>query len=240
MAYDWQWANDFLSRGRKKYERPLYDRGLRIFKTNKWDADSDINVAYPWISQTPFVTYHKDGTTTIKAPSFPHGWSSLRGYSTRFTIQRYAGISVMQRNFKFYLQEYDAPLTAPKIQGCRTCSQSGLVDGWCWSPTCYEGKLDGNGKMYCETHPEANYIGQMHQYRWHKMECKHGLTDGHPVTKDIVCGTCQGTKKYDYGSKPERTQWDGTPLKLRDGKIIKSAATILERMIADNVEFVIG
>jgi len=45
---------------------------------------------------------------------------------------------------------------------------------------------------------------------------------------------------YDYGSKPERMLWDGTPLRVRDGKVVKSAASQLERMIADNVEIVIG
>jgi len=240
MFYDWDWADRFLKGGRKKYERPLYDRGLRIWKTNKWDADSDINVGYTWNGTTPYVTYHKDGTTTIQGFTYAHGWSALRGYSTRFTIQRYAGITVLQRNFKFYLQEDDAPLSPPKIQGCRTCAQSGLVDGWCWSRTCYDGKLNADGKMYCDTHPEANYIGQLHQYRWHSVPCPHGLSDGHPVTKELVCSTCKGSKKYDYGSKPERMLWNGSPLRLRDGKVIKSAASQLERMIADNVEFVIG
>lgn len=240
MYYNWQWADDFLKGGRKKYERPLYDRGLRIFKTNKWDSESDIAISWSWTKATPFVVYHKDGTTTISAPTFPHGWSALRGYSNRFTIYRYAGIQVLQRNYKFYLQEDNAPLSPPKIQGCRTCSQSGLVDGWCFSHTCYNGKQGEDGRMHCETHPEANYIGQLHQYRWHTVPCPHGQSDGHPVKKGIVCGTCGGAKKYDYGSKPERMLWDGTPLKLRDGVIIKSAASQLERMIADNVEFVIG
>ena len=236
MFYDWDWADTFLKAGRKKYERPLYDRGLRIWKTNKWDADSDISIGYRWNLSNPYVTFHKDGTTTISAEQYANGFSSLRGYSTRFTMLRYAGISVVQRNYKFYLIENDAPLTPPKIQGCRTCSRSGLVDGWCYSGSCYDGELNDNGRMHCPTHPDATYIGQLHQYRWHSMECKHGKTDGHQVTKELLCPTCEGAAVYDYGSKPERTQWAGTPLRLRDGKIIKSAATLLERMVADYVE----
>lgn len=236
MIRDWNWADDFLKGGRKKYDRPLYDRSLRLYKTNKWDADSDINVSYPWMLQTPFVTYHKNGTTTISAPTFPHGWSALRGYSTRFTIQRYAGIKVIQRNFKFYLEEEDAPLSPPKIQGCRNCSQTGLVDGWCSSTHCYDGVLGEDGLMQCPTHPDATYIGKLYQYQWHYMLCPHGNSQGHPVVKELPCYSCGGAKKRDYGSKPERTQWTGTPLRLRDGKIIKSAATLLERMVADYVE----
>jgi hypothetical protein len=240
MHYDWAWADSYLKGGRKKHERPLYDRGLRIWKNNKWDADSDIHVGLPWMKASPYITYHKDGTTTISAPTFPHGWSALRGYSTRFSIQRYGGITVLQRNYKFYLQEFEPQLSPPKIQGCRTCAQSGLVDGWCFARHCYNGSKGEDGRMQCEEHPDAQYIGINHQYRWHSVPCPHGLADGHEVKKGIVCGTCQGAKKYDYGSKPERLQWDGTPLKLRDGVIIKSAASKLERMIADNVEFVIG
>jgi hypothetical protein len=236
MVRDWNWANDFLNGGRKKHERPLYDRSLRLWKTNKWDADSNINVGYPWMTQTPFVIYHKDGTTTIQGATYPHGWSALRGYSTRFTIQRYAGIKVIQRDFKFYLIEHNGIVTPPKIQGCRTCSQSGLVDGWCYSRNCYNGSPGADGRMHCEEHPDATYIGINHQYSWHSVQCTHGLYDGHEIKKGMVCTTCQGARKYDYGSKPERTQWTGTPLRLRDGKIIKSAATLLERMVADYVE----
>ena len=236
MVRDWDWADTFLKAGRKKYERPLYDRGLRIWKTSKWDPDSDINIGFPWNLSNPLVTYHKNGTTTIQSATYPHGWNAMRGYSARFTINRYAGIKVLQRNFNFYLEEYDAPLSAPKIQGCRTCSQSGLVDGWCYSSPCWQGVKGADGKMSCDIHPESTYIGKVWQYGWHYMECKHGRTDGHDVKKELVCSTCNGSKKHDYGSKPERTQWSGTPLRLREGKIIKSAATLLERMVADYVE----
>jgi hypothetical protein len=231
MIPDWNWADDFLKGGRKKYERPLYDRSLRLYKTNKWDPDSDINVGYAWMLSTPFVKYHKDGTTTIQAATFPHGWSALRGYNTRFTINRYAGIKVLQRNFNFYLEEHDALLSPPKIQGCRMCKQSGLVDSWCSPNTCWNGR--NSNDRTCPEHPDAVLrIGS----GWHDLPCEHGDTKGHTVTKGQECYSCGGTKKRDYGSKPERTQWTGTPLRLREGKIIKSAATLLERMVADYVE----
>lgn len=236
MAYDWDWADNFLKGGRKKYERPLYDRGLRIWKTNRWVANSDISIGYRWNMSDPFVTYHKDGTTTIAAQQYSNGFSSLRGYSTRFTMVRYANIQVFQRNYKFYLEEYDAPLSPVKIQGCRNCSRTGLVDGWCSASHCYLGEKGENGKMSCEKHPEANYIGQVWQYNWHRVPCPHGNNDGHKVTRELLCHSCNGVGMRDYGSKPERTQWTGTPLRLRDGKIIKSAATLLERMVADYVE----
>lgn len=240
MAYDWQWANDFLSRGRKKYERPLYDRGLRIWKTNKWDVNSDINVGWKYSrSSTTFITYHKDGTITIQGNQQPThwggSWTPLRSQSTRLTIHRYAGIRVLQRNFKFYLEEDDAPLTPAKIQGCRKCKQSGRLDSWCYPSTCWDS--NNADKKQCPTHPDAVLrLGSS----WHYVPCEHGETDGHTVINGQQCYSCGGTTKRDYGSKPERMLWTGTPLRLRDGKVIKSAASQLERMIADNVEFVIS
>ena len=241
MIRNWDEASNYLSRGRKKYVRPLYDRGLRIWKENRWDADSPISLGWMFSGNTnTFVTYYKDGTTSISGSNQTTHWGGhwypLRSQSVRLTIQRYAGIMVFQRNFKFFLQEEDATLSAPKIQGCRKCSQSGLVDGWCYATTCYDGEQGQDGRMYCNTHPDAVFIGQQYQYRWHRTPCQHGLEDHHEVKKSIVCGSCNGTKKRDYGSKPERTVWDGSPLRLRDGKLIKAAASLLERMVADYAE----
>jgi hypothetical protein len=231
MALDWNWADAFLKGGRKKYERPLYDRSLRIWKTNKWDADSDINIGWDYnSSSSTFVTYHKNGTTTIQGRQ-QHGWNQLRSQSVRLTIFRYAGIKVLQRNYNIYLEEDNAPLSPVKMQGCRTCKQSGLLDSWCYPSTCWEGRNADNN--ICPTHPDAVL---RRGSGWHYIPCEHNDTMGHPVPKGQTCYSCGGATKRDYGSKPERTQWDGSPLRLRDGKIIKSAATLLERMVADYVE----
>jgi hypothetical protein len=244
MVLDWQWGNTFLNGGRKKYERPLYDRGLRIWRDNKWSPDSDIHVGWRFNGNQSFVTYHKDGSTTIQGnpqnTTGWYGWTPLRSQSVRLTINRYAGIKVFQRNYKFYLQEPDAPISAPKIQGCRMCKQSGLVDGWCSSSTCWSGDFypinDEETVFACSKHPDAEPPFPMSFYRYHKIPCEHGSLDSHTTPKTNQCYYCSGSGKRDYGSKPERTQWDGTPLRLRDGKIIRSAATLLERMVADYAE----
>ena len=231
--YNWQWSSDFLAGGRKKHERPLYDRGLRIWKLNKWDADSDIAIGWKYSGNSnPFVIHHKDGTTTIQTNKFPSGWNALNNYSTRLTIMRYAGVKdLFQRNFKFYIVEDDAGITPPKIQGCRQCKQTGLQDVWCYPQNCWSSVEQADGTYDCAEHP-----GQGTR-RWHSVACEHGFTqNGHMIKDGTTCYYCQGTKKRDYGSKLERTQWDGTPLRLRDGKIIKSAANLLERMVADYVQ----
>jgi len=77
MIPDWNWGSTFLSGGRKKYERPLYDRGLRIWKENKWDADSPINIGWHFGGGTSkFVTFHKDGTTVISGIDTVTHWGS--------------------------------------------------------------------------------------------------------------------------------------------------------------------
>jgi hypothetical protein len=240
MSWSWQGARDFLSGGRKKYERPLYDRSLRIWKENKWDADSPISIGWKYSGNVnKFVTYHKDGTTVIEGgvqnSNWGSTWNVLRSQSVRLTIHRYAGISVSQRNFKFYLQEDDAPLSPPKIQGCRQCKQTGLVDSWC-SPTYCWGLQTIQNKAVCLTHPDTEIDNISARYGRHMIPCPHNQDMGHTVPRGQTCYACNGTRKRDYGSKPERTQWDGTPIRLRDGKIIKSAASLLERMVADYVE----
>jgi hypothetical protein len=240
MALDWQWASDYLSHGRKKYIRPLYDRGLYIWKENKWDPDSNIHVGWTYSGITQrFVTYHKNSTTTIQALSpYPNSsYSPLRSYSTRFTIVRYAGLhSLIQKDFKFYIIESDPTQTPPKIQGCRKCKQSGLIDKWCGVTTCWNVNHREDGTPYCEKHPDL-VISQLSPYhRWHYISCEHGVQDGHTIPKGQECHYCNGTGKRDYGSKLERTLWDGSPLRIKDGKIIKSSASLLERMIADYVE----
>jgi len=237
VYYNWQWANTFLAGGRKKHTRPLYDRGLRIWKLNKWDADSDIAIG--WASwATPLVTYHKDGTTTIQSGvQSSHAWNPLNNYSTRFTIMRYAGIqNLYRRNFKFYIIESEAGLTPPKIQGCRQCKQTGLQDVYCYPQHCWQTITNSDGVTTCTAHPEIDPAIFTGYTRWHMLPCSHGNLDSHTVKNGATCYYCQGTKKRDYGSKLERTQWDGTPLRLRDGKLIKSAATLLERMVADYVQ----
>jgi hypothetical protein len=226
--WNYDLAKDYLAGGRKKHDRPLYDRGLRLWKINKWSPTSDITIGWPGYGDG-YITYHNDGTTTLNcSPKQAHWggtWSPLRSYSTRFTIQRYTGITIVQRNFNFYIEEVNGGYTPPKIQGCRQCKQTGLVDKYCYPSTCYAGYAAGQ----CPDHPDATGI-------WHHVPCEHGNTDGHTIPRGQTCYFCGGTKKRDYGSKPIRIQWDGSPLKVKDGKIVRVEPSALERMLANYVQ----
>ena len=50
------------------------------------------------------------------------------------------------------------------------------------------------------------------------------------------CYYCGGTGKRDYGSKLISLQWDGFPVRLREGKVIKQEPTELEKRIANYVK----
>ena len=225
----------------------MYDRGLRIWKERAWDPDSDLTIGWKYSGTIrPFVTYHKDGTTTIQADSTPsqggwYGWTPLRSQSVRLTIVRYSGItSLYQRNYKHYIVDKNYDVSPSKIQGCRMCRQSGKVDSWCSPTTCWSGGFneprneEGNLTFSCPDHTDASVVNPWARY--HYVPCEHGEKQGHTVPKGQTCYGCSGTGKRDYGNKPIPLMWDGSPLRLRDGNVIKEPATLLERMIANYVQ----
>jgi hypothetical protein len=229
---EWQ---GYLASGRKKYERTLYDRGYRIQYENKFNKSSDIQIVMPWVNNYPLITIHPDNTQTIQSPGtvtthWGGSWNPLRSYSVRFTIYKYTGIEVVQRNYEYKLYEQDAKLTPSKIQGCRMCSQIGMVDGYCNTPSCWNGDMI-DGKYVCPDHPEAI---QTNLYsRWHPLPCEHGLTGrGHATKRTQQCYSCNGTGKRDYGNKRVSVSWDGSPIRIREGNIYKQPLTDLERIVA--------
>jgi len=219
---DYATASVYLSEGRKKYERPLYMRGLRLIKTG-----TDIHVLDKWAQFSP-VTYHADGTVTIQGPTNSLGWNSLRSQTVRYNILQFSGIKqIYQKNFQCRLVFQDAVITPPKIQGCRICSQTGKVDAWCQTGSCYN-------ELPCAEHPDAVKVNQYS--RWHQYPCEHGVTGGHNIKRAQECWSCSGTGKRDYGSKLTSMLWDGSAIKLRDGKLVKQEPTELEKRIAAYVK----
>lgn len=242
MAYTWQHMSDFLDRGRKKYERPAYDRGLRVVKENRWAYDTDIHIGWNhYGSIKPFVTWHSDGTQTIQAvkPNV-NGWHPLSSMSVKLTIQRYSGIQVVQRNYKHYILDYDAPRTPSKIQGCRSCKQTGRVDSWCGYNICWNVEVDAD-VFYCPKHPDMNLealvTGGLMR---HIVPCVHNELNSHTVPGGQQCYSCSGSGKKEYGNKVAKMLWNGQPLRIRDKKVIHTPApqSIIERMMADVVKTV--
>lgn len=228
---DWQ---DYLAGGRKKYERTLYDRGYRIRYANKFNKSSDIQIVLPWINNHPLITIHPDNTRTLSAPSsvvthWGGTWQPLRAYSVRFTIFKYTGVEVVQRNFKFQLYEQDAKISPPKIQGCRMCNQTGRLDTWCSPTHCWEIQRETQG---CPAHPDLALTEKEIQLSRHLMPCEHGDLIGHTVKRGQQCFYCNGTRKRDYGSKRVSLAWDGSPIKVENGNIVRKPLTDLERIVA--------
>jgi hypothetical protein len=228
---DWQ---DYLANGRKKYERTLYDRGYRIQYANKFNKSGDIQIVMPWINNYPLITIHPDNTRTLQSPgtvttAWGGSWHPLRAYSVRFTIYKYTGVEVVQRNFQFKLYEQDAKLTPTKIQGCRMCSQTGKIDGWCNALACWDVDSKTNS---CPAHMEIKLSEIDIQRGRHVISCEHGNTMGHTVKRSQQCYSCSGTGKRDYGNKRVSLAWDGSPIKVENGNIVRKPLTNLERIVA--------
>jgi hypothetical protein len=240
-TYDY-WS-DYLDGGRKKYMRPLYEYGMRIQKANKWQpAGGDLQIIATWAGNFPFITVHNDDSFTLKGEIVTTGWGGsyqiLKSQGVRYRIWKYTGIEVYQRNYQIKVIEMDPALTPSKIQGCRICAKTGKVDGWCNAVPCYKGDKDSNGVFSCPEHPGST---QTHPYRsYHTLPCEHGLLDAHKVKRAHECNACSGTGKRDYGNKPISLDWDGSPLRVKDRKIITinpltqvtmPAMSELERMV---------
>jgi hypothetical protein len=226
-VYDYVTAELWLKGGKKKTERPLYTRGARLFQR----ADH-IAVALGWAQSYDVVLYYPDGTTTIQSVS-PNGyWNPLWSQGVRGIIRDFSGVhDVHQRDSKWYIVEANPAVTPPKIQGCRICKSSGMQDELCWGPgTCYR-------ELPCELHPTVQVDPQRPNARWHDADqCTHGKAAKHMMYKAHECYYCGGTGKRDYGSKLVSLQWDGFPVRLREGKVIKQEPTELEKRIANYVK----
>ncbi len=225
----YQEAVDWLAGGRKKWERPLYTRGLRLRKTQA--NPKDIEVFYPWTNQA-VVVFHPDDTITIQARLGRTRWGGyynpLYSWSVREVIRMYSGItSLYQRNNKFHIVLADATRKPPKIQKCRRCHGAGLVDGYCTIPYCHS-----LGSEECDKTTLMPATISKLNGGWHRHKCVHGLSTNHYTTKTEKCFGCNGYGKKDYGSQLVTMLWDGTPLRLQHGTLVNNKPSELEKAIA--------
>ena len=222
-------AKTYLSGGHKKWDRPLYVRGLRVQSRNK-----DIAIVDKWFQFEP-ILFHPDGTLTIQAPqaiptAWGGSWNPLRSQSVRRNIKEFSGLQgLFQKAGVIYITTQDALRTPSKIQKCRGCSGTGLIDSWCSPPYC-------NNPFPCANHPEWQPNKSSSTYNWHYGKCPHGGADSHSVPKSQSCYRCKGVGLYEYGNNLISIAWDGSPIRLKDGNLVKQPPTELEKRIAAYVK----
>ena len=218
----YQEAKDYLAGGRKKYDRPMYWRYMRMRETR----EGGIALYTPWLNQD-VVKYNPDDTLTIQLPSVRTGWgyyNTKSSQSLRAVLATVGGFNdIRLKNGVLQLYPRAVSFTAPKVQGCRQCKQTGLVDMYCSPRYCY-----GTGQC-----GEQNCVNTNN---WHRMPCAHGNMDHHNVPRGTTCIWCNGTRKRDYGSKIVTIPWDGSPLRVKDGEIVKTPLTELEKALAAYVK----
>jgi len=226
---DYDTAKSYLSGGHKKWDRPMYVRGLRVQSRSK-----DIAIVDKWAGFEP-ILFHPDGTLTIQSPQsvlthWGGTWNPLRSQSVRRNIREFSGLQgVFQKAGVIYITTQDALRTPSKIQKCRTCHGEGLVDSWCSPPYC-------SNSFPCEDHPEFEEPAKNRYGSWHYGKCPHGESDSHMVTKSRDCYHCKGAGRREYGNNLISIAWDGSPIRLKDGNLVKQPPTELERRIASYVK----
>lgn len=226
-------AHAWMQGGRKKYDRPMYYRGLRLQSRGQ-----DIAIYEPW-SKVDIVLLHQDGSMTMQAPMMTTHWgghfSLLRSQGIRYTLSAISNVwDIYQKNYECYVVPVDAPTSPSKVQGCRSCKSSGLVDLHCYGKTCYNGTINDEGIFSCPDHTEVDYAPGTY-VRWHPTACEHGVINKHVIPKGQPCWYCAGSGKREYGLKRIPIKWDGSPLRLKDGKVVKKQLTDLEKRIASYV-----
>jgi hypothetical protein len=220
-------AKAYLSGGHKKWDRPLYVRGLRVQSRSK-----DIAIVDKWSGFEP-ILFHPDDTLTIQAPqsvltNWGGSWNPLRSQSVRRNIREFSGLQgLFQKEGVVYITTQDALRTPSKIQKCRGCHGLGLVDSWCSPPYC-------RNSFPCAEHPE--WKPDSNRSYWHMGKCPHGQSDNHSVPKSRECYSCQGVGLREYGNNLISIAWDGSPIRLKDGNLVKQPPTELEKRIAAYVK----
>lgn len=236
MTYSYAFWTDYLAKGRKKYERTLYDRGYYIRRANRFKQGGDYEIYQKYDPSCALVTIHPDDTFTINSQPSTYSWGGgytpLMFYSNRLTVQRYAGVEVVVRKRVLQIIERDAQRKPVKLQGCRECKQTGKTDLYCYPSHCWNISTNLVGKPKCEDHPDFDLSLLSPNKRWHYVPCEHGKHDMHVVPRGGTCGFCNGAKKREYGGQIIMVPWDGSPIRVQNGNIYKQPLTELERMVA--------
>jgi len=246
VVTNWETASDFLKSTPDPNATSYLDGwSCIISKLNPNDNDSDIIVGYTW--KPDLITYHKDGTTTLRSQQDSIGYGSLRYSAITEALKRYAEVQIIYKDKQTFLVEKDPEVSPVKMQDCRSCSGFGAVDSFCYVGYCREGLFifDKNKKLIdisCKKH-SYSFKDNLHVIsnelrNIHVITCIHGHTLNHRVKRGMQCSSCSGAKVKDYGSKPVMYLWNGAPITVRDGKIVKKTRlpSIIEKEVVDIVE----
>lgn len=192
-----------------------------------------IAIFVPWL-QSDITTYHSNGDMFIHVPTkYTTSWggtfSPLRSQGLRYMLRLISGVdNIYIRNGVSYLLPRNAPRTPTKIQGCRTCKSSGKLNEVCHPRNCYSGR----GSSTCHQHPDA----VLDSYGWHMVECEHGKLNQHTMYNARECWACSGAGRRNYGNNPIALVWDGSPIRIKNGELVKKEPSELEKRIAAYVK----
>ena len=215
----------YIAGGRSKIDRPI---GGSRTKRAYLDGNGNIRLR---LHYTDVVTLHPDGTETINTG----GWDTV---TTKRFLSEHSRARVWSESYQLFVRVADPEITAPKVWKCRKCHGTGEVPQECYGtwqrcpggPSC-------SGPRYCfpslgecthdqtTAHPrdecdhgetERHSLGACEHGRQeaHKVgTCSHGQQNRHALP-NAQCYQCQGSGRYDYGSKAVHYAWSGGPLRI--------------------------
>lgn len=205
----WEEANAWINGGRNRdSHRALKSKIRTLFRSSNDDIIFKL-----W--DTAIITYHRDGTFTIRHDGFTT-------QTTIWDLQRHSPVRLVgvpgtrvldwdgwRETRQMWCGEWEIahesdPRTPARLWKCRRCHGTGLCDPYPCHPYNRYEMNDTTGAY------EAVGINP----------CRHGLLEVHTVD---TCGHCNGTTRYDYGSKPIHTPFgaDDVILISADGRVMR-------------------
>jgi hypothetical protein len=207
-VWDYDSADRYLKGGRDPNQRPLYDRGLNVYRSS--DRMFRIYIAY--YASSPIVIYEPGDVVIL--PDVTR-YYTMRP-STRRIIRDYANIDdVSYAGGKYQLYRAMDERTPSSTRRCRSCSGLGHHVYTCTGYNIrnqYRLVLTTMGK---KVFPQSCTVGDPD---------KQGLAH----RESMQCNNCSGTGKVIWGNKAIPTEWDGKELILdiKSNSIVKPSVLV--------------
>lgn len=199
-------AERFLSKGRNKSDRPLYYNGLRLRKGTNPDELIIYNAWYRF----NIAYMYRDGSRVLEAPMIT-SWYNNHSYPSINS----QGVRRLIRELGGLNRVYKEKHICYIVEDDPELTPDKIQK-------CRSCRGTGKVDAWCS---RAIYN-----------DCPHGATKAHTVKAGQKCYRCNGVGTANYGAKPKRMQWDGFPIRVKDGKIVKRKPTLLEMSIANHVQ----
>lgn len=207
---DYDTADAYISRGRKKTTRPLYHKNLAISL-----RDNGKSIGIHFRNWGPdFIRYVPGDKAVISLPA-THNY-----VSTREIIKVYSNlIDLYQRNNKVYIRQSIDTVSPSRQVRCPRCKGRKVL----WYQCNGLKSKRGNTSRYIGIEMQAFNGQKIWIYECNCLNSNPNL-DPNNHRGFVNCSFCNGNGYREFGNKYQPFQWDGSPIgiDLKTGLIIPS------------------